>query len=95
MAFFATSGVILSAAYALYLYRRVIFGALEKPSLKAIRRVAARDRILAPLVLLTILFGFYPAPILDVTAVSVKGLVALRGREQAAAQAAAQVPASP
>ena len=33
VAFFATTGVILSAAYALWLYRRVIFGALVKPAL--------------------------------------------------------------
>ena len=45
VAFFATTGVILSAAYALYLYRRVIFGVLEKPSLHGDRRPQlARDR---------------------------------------------------
>jgi NADH-quinone oxidoreductase subunit M len=72
----ATSGVIFSACYALYLYRRVVFGVLEKPSLKAMADVTPREiAILAPLVVLTILFGIYPAPILDVTAVSVKALV--------------------
>jgi NADH-quinone oxidoreductase subunit M len=91
VAFFATSGVILSAAYALYLYRRVVFGALEKPSLKVLTDVSPREiAILAPLVLLTLLFGFYPAPILDVTAVSVKALVTSL---EAAGQAAAVVPA--
>jgi NADH-quinone oxidoreductase subunit M len=87
VAVFATSGVILSAAYALYLYRRIVFGPLEKPSLKALADVSPREiAILAPLVLLTILFGVYPAPILDVTAVSVKALV---GSLEAASQAAA------
>ncbi len=44
VALFATTGVVLSAAYALWLYRRVIFGALEKESLKAHPRpVAARE----------------------------------------------------
>jgi NADH-quinone oxidoreductase subunit M len=77
VAFIATSGVILSAAYALYLYRRVIFGALEKPSLAALKDLSPREiAVLAPLVLLTILFGFYPAPVLDVTQRSVKDLVA-------------------
>jgi NADH-quinone oxidoreductase subunit M len=77
VAFIATSGVILSAAYALYLYRRVIYGALVKPALKNIQDLSPREiGILAPLVALTIFFGFYPAPILDVTAVSVKNLVA-------------------
>ena len=76
VAILATLGVILSAAYALYLYRRVIFGALEKPSLKSMQDLSLREiTILAPLVLLTILYGFYPAPILDVTAASVKNLV--------------------
>jgi NADH-quinone oxidoreductase subunit M len=72
----ATIGVILSAAYALYLYRRMIFGVLEKPSLKDILDVNAREiAILAPLVILTIFFGIYPSALLDVTAVSVKKLV--------------------
>jgi NADH-quinone oxidoreductase subunit M len=76
VAFFATTGVILSAAYALYLYRRMIFGVLEKPKLKAIADMTPREvAFMAPLVILTILFGFYPAPILDVTAKSVNQLV--------------------
>ena len=61
VAFFATSGVIFSAAYALWLYRRVVFGALEKESLKAITDMNRREiAVLAPLVILTILFGIYP-----------------------------------
>src|SRR5262249_48812692 len=57
----ATLGVILSAAYALWLYRKVIFGRLEKPSLAGILDLDAREIIvLAPLVALTILFGLYP-----------------------------------
>jgi NADH-quinone oxidoreductase subunit M len=76
VAFFATFGVILSACYALWLYRRMIFGPLEKPSLKSITDLGYREvLVLGPLVILTILFGFYPAPLLDVTAVSVNQLV--------------------
>ncbi len=76
VAVFATLGVILSAAYALYLYRRVIFGVLEKESLRTIKDINWREGVvLAPLVILTLLFGFYPMPILDVTAVSVDNLV--------------------
>ncbi len=76
VALFATTGVILSAAYALYLYRRVVFGALEKANLKSIKDMNAREiAIMVPLVFLTILFGFYPALLLDVMAVSVKQLV--------------------
>jgi NADH-quinone oxidoreductase subunit M len=75
-AFFATTGVILSAAYALWLYRRVVFGALAKPSLASIKDLTFREVIiLAPLVVLTILFGIYPAPILDMSAASVQQLV--------------------
>jgi NADH-quinone oxidoreductase subunit M len=77
VAFFATFGVILSAAYALYLYRRMIFGELVKPALKTITDMGPREiAVMAPLVVLTILFGVYPAPILDVTRASVKNLVA-------------------
>jgi NADH-quinone oxidoreductase subunit M len=77
VAFFATFGVILSAAYALYLYRRMIFGEMVKPALKTITDMGSREiAIMAPLVVLTILFGVYPAPILDVTRASVKNLVA-------------------
>ncbi len=76
VAILAALGVILSAAYALYLYRRVIFGALEKPSLRGLQDLSLREiAVLAPLVLLTIFYGFYPAPVLDVTAASVKNLV--------------------
>ena len=76
VAFLATTGVILSAAYALYLYRRVIYGVLEKDNLKAIADMTPREiAVLAPLVVLTILFGFYPAPLLDVMAASVDNLI--------------------
>ncbi len=76
VAFGAAFGVILSAGYALWLYRRVIFGALTKDSLKAILDLNLREKlILYPLLVLTIVFGFYPAPILDATAASVDALV--------------------
>jgi len=76
VAIIATTGVILSAAYALYLYRRVVFGALEKANLKSLLDLSPREvAILAPLILLTIFYGVYPAPVLDVTAASVKNLV--------------------
>jgi len=94
LALFAAIGVILSAVYALWLYRRVIFGALEKPSLRAITDVTPREAaILLPLLALTLLFGFYPAPLLDVTSASVANLVenynaALAAAEQARVAAA-------
>jgi NADH-quinone oxidoreductase subunit M len=76
VAFFAAFGVILSAAYALWLYRRVIFGPLIKDGLKSIKDLSRREQlILAPLVILVVFFGFYPMPLLDVTAASVDSLV--------------------
>ena len=88
-AVFATTGVILSAAYALWLYRRVVFGALEKDSLKSITDLDRREiLILAPLVILTLLFGFYPAPVLDMSASSVANLVAQTKAALAPAKAA-------
>jgi NADH-quinone oxidoreductase subunit M len=77
IAFIATLGVILSAAYALYLYRRVIFGTLSKPGLKDMLDLSPREiLVLAPLVILTIFFGFYPSPLIDPTAASVQKLIA-------------------
>jgi NADH-quinone oxidoreductase subunit M len=76
VAFLATTGVILSAAYALWLYRRIIFGELSKPALAKLQDLSGREvAFLVPLVLLVVFFGVYPAPILDVTARSVKALV--------------------
>jgi NADH-quinone oxidoreductase subunit M len=76
VAIFAATGVILSAAYALFLYRRIIFGKLVKPSLQAITDLSMREvAILAPLVIITILIGVYPKPIFDVTGVSVQNLI--------------------
>ncbi len=77
VAFLAATGVILSAAYALYLYWRVIFGKLEKDSLKNILDLSPREMvIMVPLVVLTILFGVWPAPILDMTSHAVNAVVA-------------------
>ena len=76
VALFAATGVILSACYALWLYRRVIFGALEKESLKSMLDLSTREKIiLYPLLALTIFFGVYPAPVFDATAASVDLLV--------------------
>jgi NADH-quinone oxidoreductase subunit M len=74
--FLAATGVILSAGYALWLYRQVIWGELTKPSLKTITDVDKRElTILVPLVVLTIFFGIYPRPILATSEVAVNALV--------------------
>ncbi|MDA9530303.1 NADH-quinone oxidoreductase subunit M [Bradyrhizobium sp. CCBAU 25338] len=75
-AFFASFGVILSAAYALWLYRKVVFGALVKPSLMSMKDLTFRECLtLFPMIALTILFGVYPKPVLDMSAASVQQLV--------------------
>ncbi|WP_425107424.1 NADH-quinone oxidoreductase subunit M [Ancylobacter sp.] len=92
VAFFATTGVILSAAYALWLYRRIIFGPLEKDSLKGLGDVNAREMAsLVPLLFFTILFGVWPQPILDACNVAVNAIVARADIAVGAVKAAALV----
>jgi NADH-quinone oxidoreductase subunit M len=87
----ATIGTILSAAYALWLYRKVILGKLEKPSLFNIRDLGWREiTILAPLVILTIFFGVYPKPVLDFSSASVTQLIDNYQHALSAVQTAAQ-----
>ena len=77
VAIFATLGVILSAAYALWLYRRVVFGVIEKPALAHMPDMSAREMAaLVPLLAFTIYFGFYPNAVLDIFAASVDSLLA-------------------
>ena len=88
----ATTGVIFSAAYALWLYRRVVMGDLIKESLKSITDMSTRERVIfAPLVVMTLLLGVYPALILDIIGPSVAALVANYDTALAAADAASQV----
>ena len=76
VAVIATTGVILSAAYALWLYRRVVMGDLIKESLKGITDLTPREKwIFAPLVAMTILLGVYPALVTDVIGPSVENLL--------------------
>jgi NADH-quinone oxidoreductase subunit M len=72
----AATGVILSAAYALWLYRRVVMGDLIKESLKTITDMSRRERaIFAPLVAMTLLLGVYPRLVTDITGPSVEALI--------------------
>jgi len=85
-----TTGTILSAVYALWLYRKVVFGALTKPSLAAIKDLDYREIItLGPLVALTILFGIYPKPVIELSAASVAQLLENYERAIGAAKTAA------
>ncbi len=72
----AATGVILSAGYALWLYRRVVFGDLIKESLKSITDMDRRERaIFAPLILMTLLLGVYPSLVIDIIGPSVEALL--------------------
>ncbi len=76
VATFTALGVILGAAYMLYLYRRVIFGSLVKDSLKTISDLSPREvLVFAPLIVIVLWLGIYPEPVLNVMHVSVQNLV--------------------
>ena len=62
LALLGSTGMILGAGYSLYLYRRVIFGALTKDDLKGLLDLSPREMaIFAPLVVLTLWMGIYPS----------------------------------
>ena len=75
-AFFAASGVILSAVYGLWLYRKVIFEKITNESVKSLKDLTLGEKAtLIPLLILIILFGIYPAPVLDLISASSIALV--------------------
>jgi NADH-quinone oxidoreductase subunit M len=93
VAFLAMVGVILSAAYALWLYRKIVFGALDKPTLVHMGDLDKRELfIFAPLVVLTLLFGFYPKPVLDMSQASVTSLIDIYQRGLAGPKTADAMP---
>jgi len=72
----AASGLVLGATYMLYLYRRVVFGALTKENLKAVTDMSAREwLVFAPLLIITFWMGVYPSSFLDPMHVSVDNLI--------------------
>jgi len=72
----ASTGVILGAAYMLYLYRRVIFGKLDKEHLKQILDLEPREiAIFTPLVILVFWMGIWPDPFLSVFDATVSNLL--------------------
>ncbi len=88
VAFLATLGVIGSAAYALWLYRKMIFGTL-KPAVAGIKDLGWRECVIfAPLVALIILLGVAPKPVLDISAASVTQLLDRYDRAVKAAELA-------
>jgi NADH-quinone oxidoreductase subunit M len=73
IAFFAASGVILSACYSLWLYRRVVFGKILNSKVQNLVDLTKTEYlILTPLLIMTIVLGFYPALVLDLISPSVE-----------------------
>ena len=93
VALFATTGVVLSATYALWMYARVVLGKLVKPELMNIRDLSLREAVLlVPLAGLTIYFGFHANAILDVVSVPTEPLLASIKTAVGSVKAASLVP---
>ena len=74
----ASLGVILGAAYMLWLYRRIIFGEITNSKVKKLMDLNTIEIvILSTLAIISILFGFYPDPLIGSTSTSVQGLIDL------------------
>jgi NADH-quinone oxidoreductase subunit M len=92
VALLAATGVILGAAYMLYLYRRVVFGELTKADVKAMLDLEPREiAIFAPVLIVIVWMGVYPMPFLDVTNVAVANIVS---KYQAVVGATAEAPSA-
>ncbi|HYD64854.1 NADH-quinone oxidoreductase subunit M, partial [Azospirillum sp.] len=86
VAFFAATGLILGAAYALWLYRRVVYGPLTKPDVKAMFDMNAREiAVFVPLIIVVLWMGIYPSSFLGVTSASVEQLIHVYQTKLAAA----------
>ena len=76
LAILGSVGMVLGAVYMLYLYRRVIFGAIVRPDLKSILDLSPREiAIFAPLAILTLWLGIYPSSVTSFFAASVTAMV--------------------
>ena len=86
---FAASGVVLGAAYMLYLYQRTMFGTVANPKNERLLDLSHREfATFAPLILLAVWIGLYPSPFLDKLRPSVQHVMARVNPEYAKAMAA-------
>ncbi|GFO53631.1 NADH:ubiquinone oxidoreductase subunit M [Geomonas sp. Red276] len=82
----ASTGVILSAVYMLWMFQRVMFGELSNPKNQTLKDLNAREvAIMIPLVVLIFVMGVYPRPFLDTMAPSIDKMIAQSKKHQAVA----------
>jgi len=85
----ASSGVILSAVYMLWMFQRVMFGELKNPKNQVLKDLNAREiALMMPLIALIFFMGVYPRPFLDKMAPSIDKMIAQTKSRQHLAQAA-------
>ena len=96
-AIIATSGVILSAVYMLWMFQRVMFGELKNPKNQVLKDLNAREiAIMVPLIALIFFMGVYPRPFIDSMAPSIDRLIAqCKGKTQVAQVVPAQMQGLP
>jgi len=88
----AATGMVLGAAYALWLYRRVVYGKLTKPDVKAMFDITPREiAVFVPLIVVVLWMGVYPSSFLNVTSASVEQLIQTYQTKLAASHAASGV----
>ena len=78
VSFLAATGVVLSACYSLWLYRRVVFGEVTNDNVKSLKDINKLEVMtLLPLLILTIVLGIFPNIILDTISTSVENVVTI------------------
>ncbi|RPD36932.1 NADH-quinone oxidoreductase subunit M [Candidatus Liberibacter solanacearum] len=76
IAVFASFGVVLSALYSLWFYRKIVFGVSEREEVKKIKDLSLRERcIVYPIAVLIVFFGIYTVPVFDTFALTISSIV--------------------